>query len=50
MGRGGEMKITVMGVLIVFAVALLLGLVVFAVGQNNDQTGKNDEQQPINPS
>jgi hypothetical protein len=50
MGRGDEMKITVVGGVVVLVVVVLLGLIVFAVGQANDQTGKNDEQQPINPS
>lgn len=44
------MKITVMGGVIMLALVVLLGLIVLAVGQGNDQTGKNNEQQPINPS
>lgn len=43
------MKITVMGLLVVIAGVLLLGLIVFAVGQGTNETGKVDEQ-PINPS
>jgi len=43
------MKITVMGVLIVIAGFLLLGLIVFTVGQGTNGIGKTDEQ-PINPS
>ena len=49
MGRGGEVKITVMGVLVVIAGVLLLGLIVYAVGQGKNETGQNNEQ-PINPS
>jgi len=43
------MKITVMGVLMVIAGVLLVGLIVYAVGQGKDETGHNDEQS-INPS
>jgi hypothetical protein len=43
------MKITVMGVLMVIAGVLLLGLIVYTVGQGRGETGQNNEQ-PINPS
>ncbi len=48
MGGGEELKITVIGVLIVVAGVLLLGLVI-AAGQSQSGTGKTDER-PINPS
>jgi hypothetical protein len=44
------MKITVMGVLVVIAGVLLLGLIVYAVRQGKDETGQNNNEQPINPS
>jgi len=43
------MKIAVIRVLVVIGGVLLLGLILFAAGQGNNQTGKTDEQ-PINPS
>jgi hypothetical protein len=42
------MKITVMGVLVVIAGVLLLGLIVYVVGQSKGETGQNNEQ-PIKP-
>jgi hypothetical protein len=44
------MKITVMGALIVIAGVLLLGLIVFSVGQGTEETGKKNDEQPNNPS
>ncbi|MGO9086774.1 MAG: hypothetical protein ACLQBK_16230 [Candidatus Sulfotelmatobacter sp.] len=44
------MRITVMGALVVIAGVLLLGLILFAVGQGTNKTGKNIDERPINPS
>ena len=44
------MRITVMGVLMVIAGVLLLGLVVYAVGLGKGETGQNNNEQPINPN
>jgi hypothetical protein len=43
------MKITAIGVLVVIAGVVLLGLIVLTVGRGTGETGKKTNEQPINP-